>query len=182
MAAATGLPEAIAVLEQAADRTPENRALLERHRRRLEMTREYDVAYRRYNWPVDTINDLKIAPFQIMATEGAVHWDKPHSWHMTWAERFARKRPDPDRHRLQGRRPREPRGGQGNHRLVARQDDRRRRRHGRETRRALLQAAGPRRGLAGDQVPRQAVPPDHLRTGVQPTRRTWRSCAAATRA
>jgi len=39
-------------------------------------------AYRRYCWPVDSLHGLKLAPFHLLATEGHVHADKPHRWHM----------------------------------------------------------------------------------------------------
>jgi protein phosphatase len=32
--------------------------------------------------PENSCNDLKLAPFHILATEGAVHTDKDHRWHM----------------------------------------------------------------------------------------------------
>ena len=44
---------------------------------------------RRYCWPVDGIADLKLAPFHLLASERAVHVDKPHSWHMDRIERLA---------------------------------------------------------------------------------------------
>jgi protein phosphatase len=46
------------------------------------MAVQYVDAYRRYCWQVDSVNDLKLAPFHILATEGAVHIDKNHVWHM----------------------------------------------------------------------------------------------------
>jgi protein phosphatase len=39
-------------------------------------------AYRHYYWPVTSLDDIRIAPFHVMATEGAVHVDKDHTWHM----------------------------------------------------------------------------------------------------
>ena len=42
----------------------------------------YDAAWRRYAWPVNALEDLKLAPFHLLATEGAVHDDKSHAWHM----------------------------------------------------------------------------------------------------
>ena len=42
----------------------------------------YRKAYGHYVWPIAGIDDVKIAPFHIMASEGAVHADKPHRWHM----------------------------------------------------------------------------------------------------
>ena len=49
--------------------------------------REQDIdrfvaAYRQYCWPVDSLADLKLAPFHLLATEGHVHTDKDHLWHM----------------------------------------------------------------------------------------------------
>jgi protein phosphatase len=43
---------------------------------------QYGEAYRRYSWPVETLDDLKLAPFHLLATEGAAHVDKNHDWHM----------------------------------------------------------------------------------------------------
>jgi protein phosphatase len=42
----------------------------------------YDSAWRRYAWDVAGINDLKLAPFHLLAIEGAVHADQDHAWHM----------------------------------------------------------------------------------------------------
>ena len=43
---------------------------------------QYREAYRQYCWPVRSLDDLKIAPFHLLATEGKVHIDKDHEWHM----------------------------------------------------------------------------------------------------
>jgi protein phosphatase len=40
------------------------------------------AAYRCYCWPVASLDDLKLAPFHLLATEGRVHADKPHRWHL----------------------------------------------------------------------------------------------------
>ncbi|MEO0627407.1 MAG: polynucleotide kinase-phosphatase, partial [Bacteroidota bacterium] len=39
-------------------------------------------AYRNYCWPVSRVEDYKLAPFHILATEGKVHVDRDHEWHM----------------------------------------------------------------------------------------------------
>ncbi len=39
-------------------------------------------SYRRYCWPVRCVNDLKLAPFHLLATEGQVHVQRNHVWHM----------------------------------------------------------------------------------------------------
>ncbi len=46
------------------------------------MANQYVEAYQRYCWPVKSVGDLKIAPFHLLATEGRVHVDKDHIWHM----------------------------------------------------------------------------------------------------
>ena len=43
---------------------------------------QYVAAYQRYCWPVTGLSDLKLAPFHVLATEGAVHVDKNHTWHL----------------------------------------------------------------------------------------------------
>ena len=50
---------------------------------RLEMVNAYRNAYRHYCWAVENINDLKLAPFHVLATEKSVHVDKNHEWHMS---------------------------------------------------------------------------------------------------
>ena len=66
-------------------------ALLDRHRIRLELAGQFVQAYRRYCWPVQSLADLKLAPFHLMASEGTVHLDKPHTWHMELAARLCQE-------------------------------------------------------------------------------------------
>jgi protein phosphatase len=63
--------------------------LLARTLFRQQMVADYAAAYRRYCWPVESVNDLKLAPFHLLATEGRVHVDKPHGWHMETLARLA---------------------------------------------------------------------------------------------
>lgn len=56
--------------------------LRERFARRRASLDKYVTAYRQYCWPVESIDDLKLAPFHLLATEGKVHIDRPHVWHM----------------------------------------------------------------------------------------------------
>ena len=48
----------------------------------------YVRAYRHYCWPVTSLRDIKLAPFHLLASEGAVHTDKPHTWHMEMIARL----------------------------------------------------------------------------------------------
>jgi protein phosphatase len=50
---------------------------------------DYRDTYRRYCWPVTGWQDLKIAPFQILATEGRTYFDHPHQWHLEQAAAWA---------------------------------------------------------------------------------------------
>ena len=168
-AAATGLDAAVDALAAACRRNPENRELLDRYRRRREMAAAYDVAYRRYNWPVDAVEDLRIAPFHVLASEGAVHVDRPHTWHMELAARLARDHPvlEATEHRTVDLDDAAPGGGRdplvgGPHRTG-------RGGHGRQApqvRRPRLRLAG----VARRQVPGRGIPPDHLRPRVHRSR------------
>jgi protein phosphatase len=63
--------------------------LLVRQRDRLDMAQRFVQAYRRYCWPVETVDDMKMAPFQILAGEAQVYTDRDHAWHLETIERFA---------------------------------------------------------------------------------------------
>ena len=81
-AARVGLRETVRTIETAIGRGIDVGALFERHRMRLDLAERFARAYRHYCWPVESIRDIRVAPFHIMATEGAVHVDKDHVWHM----------------------------------------------------------------------------------------------------
>lgn len=92
-AATAGLAGAITTLEQAERNGVEVGELVTRFRQRAAMTGSYIDAYRRYCWPVNSIDDLKLAPFHILATEGTTHVGKDHRWHMETIARFAQDSP-----------------------------------------------------------------------------------------
>lgn len=78
----SSLTAANAAIAKAAARVDGMAELAQRFRRREEAVAAYTEAYRRYCWPVNGIDDLKFAPFHLLASEGAVHTDKDHVWHM----------------------------------------------------------------------------------------------------
>jgi protein phosphatase len=88
-AASAGLGQAAALLHQAAARDPSLQSLSDRFQARSDRAHKYAQAYRRYCWPVASIDDYRIAPFHLLATEGAVHMDKDHLWHMGELARLA---------------------------------------------------------------------------------------------
>jgi protein phosphatase len=64
---------------------------LEKHTtNRRSMIERYRNAYRHYCWTVNDISDLRVAPFHVLASEGRVHLDRDHIWHMEVAEELAR--------------------------------------------------------------------------------------------
>ena len=56
---------------------------------RLARSEKYAKAWAPYAWPVSDVDDLRVAPFHLLASEATVHFDKPHAWHMRVAERLA---------------------------------------------------------------------------------------------
>ena len=81
-ASRTALGAAVAVLEGADARGLDTGSVLQTYQRRQTLAGQYVAAYRRYCWPVHSVADLKLAPFHLLATQGAVHTDKAHPWHM----------------------------------------------------------------------------------------------------
>jgi len=94
-AARVALGEAVRALETAGARGIDLGSLIERHRVRRDLAERFTRAYRHYCWPVESLRDIRVAPFHLMATEGAVHVDKDHVWHMNSIAGFA-----PDDHTL----------------------------------------------------------------------------------
>lgn len=87
--ARASLADEVGALEQAAARGLDVNDWLAQTRGRRQMVNDYVAAYRRYCWPVNGVDDLKLAPFHLLATEGHVHADKPHDWHMRTLARMA---------------------------------------------------------------------------------------------
>ncbi len=56
--------------------------IVQKYQKRSEMALRYIDAYRNYCWPINNINDYKLAPFHIMATEGRLYVNENHVWHM----------------------------------------------------------------------------------------------------
>src|SRR5947208_3180785 len=81
-AAKASLTETVASLEHLASKNSDALPLIEKYKQRLEATKLYIDSYRRYCWPVQSVSDLKLAPFHLLATEGHVHVQRDHGWHM----------------------------------------------------------------------------------------------------
>jgi protein phosphatase len=70
------------LLAKASERIPGLDSLKEKTGQRLNALERYVREYRQYCWPVNSLDDLKLAPFHLLASESAVHTDQRHTWHM----------------------------------------------------------------------------------------------------
>ena len=87
-AAETGLSSAQALLHQAEARGVDVGEILPSVNERLRLAQLYRDAYGRYCWPVASLDDIRLAPFHLLASEGTVHTDKDHPWHLDIAARL----------------------------------------------------------------------------------------------
>lgn len=81
------LPAAVAALEQMASRATGEDAdkaqnSLAKFRGLQANVGRFVSAYREYCWSVESLDDLKLAPFHLLATEGQLHTHQNHVWHM----------------------------------------------------------------------------------------------------
>ena len=80
------LADTLAALHQTANRGEEMAAkisgLQNQIRAQATAIGQYRAAYRHYCREVDGIEGLVLAPFHLLATEGRVHTNQPHTWHL----------------------------------------------------------------------------------------------------
>lgn len=98
-AGSASLQKVVNALEQTAERVNGDHqatvsAVLERFRGRQQSVEHFVTAYRQYCWSVNSLNDLKLAPFHLLATEGKVHTDQNHVWHMETLAKVCREDAD----------------------------------------------------------------------------------------
>ena len=92
-ASRAALTDVVAVLGQATARGLQLGELSARFTDKASQVQRYVEAYRRYCWPVTSLDDVRLAPFHLLATEGATHVDKDHVWHMETLARVCRADP-----------------------------------------------------------------------------------------
>ncbi|MDO9334758.1 MAG: polynucleotide kinase-phosphatase [Caulobacter sp.] len=88
-AALNGLAAATDALRRAATINPEATALADRFQDRTVRAARYGAAWQPYVWPVGGLDDLRVAPFHLLASEGRVWFDADHLTHMAIADRLA---------------------------------------------------------------------------------------------
>jgi protein phosphatase len=88
-AAVAATSAAVDVVRAAAARSSGAEGLVASAEARREAATRYGEAWRRYVWEVNGVDDLRLAPFHLLASEGAVHTDKDHGWHLSTLARLA---------------------------------------------------------------------------------------------
>ncbi|MDH6131579.1 protein phosphatase [Kitasatospora sp. MAA4] len=88
-AAGAALPEVLSALDRATERGIDGLAeLTARHRLRAADAAAFTEAYRRYCWPTEGLSGIRLAPFQVLAAEGANLAVRPHDQHLAWIDRL----------------------------------------------------------------------------------------------
>ncbi|WP_207431522.1 polynucleotide kinase-phosphatase [Sabulibacter ruber] len=80
--AANGLARTSEVLQLAVSRGLPVENLLQSVSERAESIDKYIASYHNYSRETQGIEGMQFAPFHLLATEGKVHADQPHTWHM----------------------------------------------------------------------------------------------------
>jgi len=88
-AATAGLAAASSLLDQAAGRGVDVAALRDRTAARQRAAEAFATAYQPYLWPVSSLDDVKVAPFQLLAGSTGTFYGADHGWHMQAAQRLA---------------------------------------------------------------------------------------------
>ena len=88
VAARTSLMAAESLLRQTAVRGIDAGDAVVKVEERLNLAQLYSDSYARYCWPVTSLTDIQLAPFHLLASEGQLHTDKDHLWHMNVATRL----------------------------------------------------------------------------------------------
>ncbi|MEU9558343.1 polynucleotide kinase-phosphatase [Streptomyces fumanus] len=87
-AAGAAFPGALAALEGAAARGVDVTGLLARQRDRAADAAAFTAAYRRYCWPTDGLDGVRLAPFQILAVQGRGLAALPHDEQLALIDRL----------------------------------------------------------------------------------------------
>lgn len=87
--AQVSMAAAVTALQQTAARISGAEDLLARYSSRRELVDKFRDSYRRYCWTVNSLDDLKLAPFHLLASEKKTYFDKDHRWHMDTLAKLA---------------------------------------------------------------------------------------------
>ncbi|MFC9997041.1 polynucleotide kinase-phosphatase [Nocardia sp. NPDC127526] len=93
-AARASLDAAAGVLAAAADRGLDVADLAEHTAARRTDAAAFTTAYGRYCWPTEGLDGIRLAPFQILAAQGANYAVREHNWHLERIDRLVTADPD----------------------------------------------------------------------------------------
>lgn len=88
-AASAAIPAAIETLTLAERRGVNSDGALDRFRAREERAAAYVEAYRRYSWMAESVDDMRVAPFHLLASSGNTYASHDHVWHMQTLQQLA---------------------------------------------------------------------------------------------
>jgi polynucleotide kinase-phosphatase len=81
-AATHALGDVMDALKQLTQRDANGEALLAEYGERQKEAKQFTTAYQQYCWPVNNLDDYKLAPFHILASAGKLWTSENHEWHM----------------------------------------------------------------------------------------------------
>lgn len=94
VAGSLALPAAVDVVERAASRGLAVAEVLERVRAAASDVQAYEQVWRRYAWATAGLDGVRLAPFQVLAAQGATFESRDHLWHLGVADRLAQADPE----------------------------------------------------------------------------------------
>ncbi|WP_326810479.1 polynucleotide kinase-phosphatase [Streptomyces scopuliridis] len=92
-AAGAAFPTVTKALEAAASRGVETAGLLATQRERAADAAAFTEAYRRYCWPTEGLEGVRLAPFQLLAVQGRNLAGVPHDQQLAWLDRLVEHDP-----------------------------------------------------------------------------------------
>jgi len=81
-AAKHALSDVMEALKKLIQRDTNGETLLAEYSERQKEAKQFITAYQQYCWPVNSLDDYKLAPFHILASEGKLWTSENHEWHM----------------------------------------------------------------------------------------------------
>jgi polynucleotide kinase-phosphatase len=92
-AATNALNDVNEALSKLVERDANGQALLDEYKSRAQEAGQFITAYQQYCWEVKTIDDYKLAPFHILASEGKLWTSENHEWHMEQVKKICNADP-----------------------------------------------------------------------------------------
>jgi polynucleotide kinase-phosphatase len=92
--AGAALPAVGSVLDAATQRGLDVSALRDKYASRRENVSRFTEVYRRYSWPTNGLEGLRLAPFHVLASKDANHARRDHAWHLSLLDRLVAADPD----------------------------------------------------------------------------------------